>query len=267
MRSFKNYIPVVVFLLFVVLSLNITSAKVIEKESQVPILGAKVNFFYTNENGSISFLDTVFTGKITISRIGFKSQEIKPDFSLLFRNIGIVSLEKASIAELKEQVNNWAENVSAYSYELKSSSRYGSLNVEGKKKQDEFQFKFSNKDESGEDSYMVFNTNDGFFVKDSSGVLKGPLSQEEEDEFYESNIPFIELSDILNEVLTVNAGNSQFSKDGSFYISTANGFLEIFFDEQGNPCKFILNDRNNDNPVFTTLDIVTEGVKIKVDEN
>lgn len=267
MKSFKYYIPVIAFLLAVILSLNITTAKVIEKESQVPVSGVKVNFFYTNENGSISFLDTVFTGIITVSRIGFKSQEIRPDFTLLFRNLGIVTLEKASITELKEQINSWAESLSTYSYELKSSSRYGSLNVGGKKKQDEFQFQFSNKDESGEDSYAVFKTNDGFFVKDSRGVLKGPLSQEEEDSFYEENIPFIELSDVLSEVLTINAENSKFNKDGSFYISTPNGFLEIFFDKNGVPSKFILNDRNADNHIFTTLDIVTEGVKIEVNEN
>lgn len=267
MRSFKYHIPIIVFLLAVLLSLNITTAKVIEKESQVPVSGVKVNFFYTNENGSVSFIDTIFTEKITVSRIGFKSQEIRPDFTILFRNLGIITLEKASITELKEQINSWAESLSTYSYELKSSSRYGSLNVEGKKKQDEFQFQFSNKDEFGEDSYAVFKTKDGFFVKDSSGVLKGPLSHEEEDSFYEENIPFIELSDMLNEVLTINAENSKFNKDGFFYISTPSGFLEIFFDEKGVPSKFILYDRNADNPVFTTLNIVTEGVKIEVDEN
>lgn len=265
--KYRHYFPFFAVILVAVLLLNITKVSIVEKESKYPISYAKVNFFLSDEEGKILFLDTIFTKNLRITRIGFKDYIETIPFSLFVRNIKNVTLEKASCSEIFQQLTDFAYSLDVYSYHMKSEGKDGVLEINGKKDGKLFSFVFSNKYQDTEETYEVYNINTGMYIRENGMLLRGPLTEDEKNEFYNSNIPFLELEDILSEVLSINDGFVEYRKNGSILINNENASLEINIGSDGNPSNIVYSEKNLEAPHIVTLEIQTKGVSVSLDEN
>lgn len=265
--KYKHYLPFVAFVLILMLLFNFTKVSVVEKESKFPVSYAKVNFFVTNEEGNASFLDTNFTKKVKVTRIGFKDYFEEIPFSLFVRNIRNIMLERASYNEIFQQITDFAYSLDVYAYHMKSESKDGILEIIAKKNGKLFSFVFSNKSQDSEETYAVYNINTGMYIKENNMLLKGPLTEEEQNEFYNKNIPFIELQDVLSEVFSINDGDVEYRKNGNLLINGKNANLEIYLGTDGNPSKIVYSEKNIESPQTVTLEIQTKGVSVTLNED
>lgn len=265
MRKFLRFIPFIIVII-AVLSLDFTSLEVREKESGVPIGGARVNYFFTNSQGSVSFLDTVFTRKLRISRIGFRASLVRVPLSPLFRNLGIVELELSSFDEICEQLYNWANSLTVYGYKLSTESPGGKIVISAKRKENDFEFEFL--DSSTENSYYrVLNIGNKMFLETYEGVLRGPLTEEEKEDLFTQYISFIDLGDVLCEFFHEDDPQVKALPGGALELSYEDGVTFIFFDESGLPARVIMNKMPQSGSTFAVLEVLTDGIIIQENEN
>jgi len=269
MRRLKICIPVAIAILLLLFAVNFTSVSVLDKETRQPIAGVKVNFFYTNNYGKVLFLDTAFDFNLSIARIGFTDTEVRVPYMPVFRSAGTVFLERASFDEIKVQVSNWAVNKAQYEYIFASgtSSSESKISITGKKKGDEYYFNFSQSDLKGLNSVLVISKADGFYVSEDGSPLRGPLTEQEKEEFINKNIVFIELSEVLNEMFYLKDVKVDFVGNSTIYIKGEKGNITIFLDNTGEPRKISIVDESSPEVISSTLTINTKEVKISKDEN
>ena len=269
MKRLKIYIPAAIAILLLLFAVNFTSVSVLDKETRQPIAGVKVNFFYTNNYGKVLFLDTAFDFNLSIARIGFTDTEVRVTYMPVFRSAGTVFLERASFDEIKDQVSNWALNKAQYEYVFVSgtSSSNSQISITGRKKGDEYYFNFSQSDANGLNSVLVISKADGFYVSEDGSPLRGPLSEQEKEEFINKNIVFIELSEVLNEMFYLKDVKVDFVGSSTIYIKGEKGNITIFLDNTGEPRKISIVDESSSEVISSTLTINTKEVKISKDEN
>ncbi|MGB9695424.1 MAG: hypothetical protein ACP5SB_03695 [Caldisericaceae bacterium] len=271
MKLTKIFLKYVLPVIILVIALNITQVTVTDSKTGQPVSFAKVGFFNTDINGKCSFLDAVFTTKLSVSRIGYENSDFNVPFGVLFKKIDI-PLTEAPFNEIYNQISNYGSSLDNYQYVLESSDKQAKsatlTTITAKKDGKDFYFKMAISDNTGTKSTVAIVKGNDMYKSQNGEPLVGPLSEQDKQDFEQTNIVFVSIQDVLASALPSDEPSSiSFDKNSLIMKWGDSETFNLIIGEKGAIEKIAYTETNSPIQREGSLSISSGGITISVDEN
>ena len=253
----RKFLPITILALLLVMIFNVTEVRVTDEHLNVPVTGAKVNGFTTNDDGVVKFLNFSFNEFLHVERIGYEEILVKKSFLPIYYRTEI-KLTEGDAKYIKQQILNWANKEEKYRYTLQSISSgstymYTQI-VDGHNYLTKTVYK------KGENSTTeeVCVIGEKVYTKEN-GILK-EITENKED-FLANNLILIPLGNVFSDILSnIESAVTTFESPTRLVFKEENNTVEITLTSSGIPyeTKVTLGDTQS----ILTIDLTNTKVSV-----